>query len=371
MSRSLLAVLALLFVGFTAVTVITWDRWRFKMPRRIIGLLLSQVLLVAFAAAWINRQEYFFTSWSDLLGLSSTSGPPGGTVASRGKPVPKPPNSQLSAPATFSAKIAKLGGAGGHSVVEDTYVSGSKSGITLPMTTYVPAAYFDKANANKRFPVVQLFSGYPGSLQTWTVGMQLQSTLDTLINQHKMQPVIAEVALQYPSPPRDSECVNAAGGDQVDTFLTQDVPDYLKAALRTATDRTGWATMGVSTGGFCAANLALRHPTEYASVVSIGGYFDALIDDTTGDLYGGSTELREANSPTHTVQLHNRPPMSFYLFAIEDDPSSYPSTKNFIAAVKPPDGLAVVLQPTGGHNDGVWRSASIRAWQWLGSQLKT
>jgi enterochelin esterase-like enzyme len=369
LSNKLLALLVVLFIALLAVTVITWDRGRLKLPRRIVGLLLSQVILLAFAAAWINQQEYFFTSWSDLLGLSNGANPPG-AVAAQGKPVPKPGKAALSGPEAFAADIAKRAGAGGHSVLNSTYVSGAKSGITLPMMVYVPAAYFDKANAHKKFPVVQLFSGYPGSVQTWTYGMKLQSTLDKLIAEHKMQPVIAEVAQQYPSPPRDSECVNAAGGDQVDTFLTQDITGYLKAAFRTADNRAGWATMGVSTGGFCAANLTLRHPDQYVASVSIGGYFDAIIDDTTGELYGGSAALRAANSPTHTVTLHNRPALSFYVFAIKDDPSSYPSTKRFVEAVRPPDGLDYVLQPSGGHNDQVWQSASVPAWQWLGSQLK-
>lgn len=368
MSRSLLVVLAVLFIGLTAVTVITWDRGRLKIFRRIVGLVLAQVMLVGLAAAWINRQEYFFTSWEDLLGISSAEQGP--SVAQQGKPLPSPGKNQLSAPAAFAKKMASLSDYGKHSVVQNTYVSGGQSHISLPMTVYVPAAYFQKANEHRNFPVVQLFSGYPGSPYTWTIGMKLQSTLDSLITEGKMPPVIAEVAGQYPSPPRDSECVNAAGGDQVDTFLTQDVPAYLKQAFRTAPTRAGWATLGVSTGGFCSANLALRHPIEYSASASIGGYFDAIIDDTTGQLYGGSAALRAANSPTHTVQSHNRPTMSFYLFAIKDDPSSYPSTKRFIDAVHAPDGLTYVIQPQGGHNDEVWHNASLPAWQWLGKILR-
>ena len=69
------------------------------------------------------------------------------------------------------------------------------------------------------------------------------------------------------------------------------------AQFRVRTDRAGWAILGTSTGGFCAANLAMRHPDRYAAAASLSGYFTAITDRTTGDLYRGDQKLRNENSP--------------------------------------------------------------------------
>lgn len=43
--------------------------------------------------------------------------------------------------------------------------------------------------------------------------------------------------------------------------------------------------MGYSTGGFCAVNLAIRHPDQFSAAVSLSGYFHAVTDNSTGDIY--------------------------------------------------------------------------------------
>ena len=52
-----------------------------------------------------------------------------------------------------------------------------------------------------------------------------------------------------------------AGADavkvQAETFFAQDIPTAASEAYRVAAQPSGWALMGDSTGGYCAAKLAI------------------------------------------------------------------------------------------------------------------
>lgn len=44
----------------------------------------------------------------------------------------------------------------------------------------------------------------------------------------------------------------------------------------------------LSTGGYCAAKLAMTNPYQFPDAVSMAGYYVALRDGTTGSLYGAA-----------------------------------------------------------------------------------
>jgi len=56
-------------------------------------------------------------------------------------------------------------------------------------------------------------------------------------------------------------------------WLAQDVPNWVTHTFRVQTDRASWATIGNSTGGWCAAMVAMLHPAQYAAAIVMGGYF--------------------------------------------------------------------------------------------------
>lgn len=67
-STTLLVISLVLAVLMTAVTVVFWDRGSLRIGRRVVGLTLSQVLLVLAAFVLANQQISFYASWSDLFG---------------------------------------------------------------------------------------------------------------------------------------------------------------------------------------------------------------------------------------------------------------------------------------------------------------
>jgi enterochelin esterase-like enzyme len=252
----------------------------------------------------------------------------------------------------------------GQGVWTSTTLPGRRTGYQLPARVYVPDAYFDPQQPDRRFPVVLLLAGFPAAIENWDTQGHVLPILDRMMAEQKIPPMILVSPSQNPEPARDSECVDAVGGARADTYLSQDVPEAIAAHLRVTQDRRGWSAMGYSTGGYCAVDLALRHPERFASAVSLDGYFAPAIDNTTGDLFKGDAAAQRSYTPTRTV--HDRRPaaLRFYLVAGTAEAKVRSEARAFAAAVRPPDTATVVEVP-GGHNWDTWNRAMPGALTWL------
>src|SRR5262245_38996119 len=234
---------------------------------------------------------------------------------------------------------------------------------------YLPAGYDDAPLNTEALPVIEVLDGFPGTPLTWLRRMQLQQRLDTEIAAHRMPPAVVILPYQTPDLRHDTECVDASGGMAADTFLTRDVPAAVAQRFRVRTDAAAWGLIGYSTGGFCSVNLALRHPDRYAAAVSLSGYFSAVTDRTTGDLYHGDAFDRELNSPLWRLEHLPVPPMGIYLASARDDPNVYRQMRRFAAEAKPPLQLTTATTPLGGHTIAAWLPMIAPALDWLGSWL--
>ncbi len=133
-----------------------------------------------------------------------------------------------------------------------------------------------------------------------------------------------------------------------------------------------WATLGYSTGGFCAANLALRHADRYAAAASLSGYFTAAQDPGTARLYRHNTTALHHNSPTWLLaHVHLTGPPLFAMASGGDLYAVHQQRALLRAAHvgNPGFPLTGTLLPSGGHNYGTWRRALPAALDWLGAYL--
>jgi enterochelin esterase-like enzyme len=373
----LVLALAGLAVFVIAFAVWSWDWRRARGLRRIGILFLSQVLLVVAAGAWVNREQSFFASWDELLG----TGIQGGTALTVPQNIaPIGSTAFLDERQALQAQLAKAHekvGAG-HGVMVSLTLVGARSAYSLPSRVYLPDAYFDALQSDRVFPVVEFFTGYPGAIDVWTRVMGLNASLDRLISQGAMPPVVAVIPTQNTGAPHwtsegyfpdDSECVDSVHGAKADTYTALDVPEAAKALLRVATTRDGWGTLGYSTGGFCAVNLALRHSDKFSAAVSIAGNLHAITDAQTGNLYTGHPEVKRANDPLTTIGERRAWPLSFYLYAGGKDPDAVVDARTFAPRVKAPDTVTTALPASGGHNFTTWKPAISTALTWLARRL--
>jgi enterochelin esterase-like enzyme len=329
-----------------AVAMLLWNRWPrwWAYPMRLLCLLSVMTAGAVLAADVVNRTYGFYSSLDDLLGRV-------------------PANVGIIAGPVHGLRVAESA----EGRVIRVRLGGARARVSRDALVYLPAAYFQPSQARRRFPVVELFHGYPGNPSNWVRQMNLAQVLDAEIAAGRLPAVIAVIPMDD-DPGRDSECVNAIGGQQDETYLAVDVPADIRHDFRALDTPRGWATVGYSTGGFCAVNIALHHPDRYAAAASLSGYYSAVVDRDTGDLYKGDAAAMRWNSPQWLV-VHRDVTLPLYLAASHGDREAMRAMQLMRYAASRRLPLVTVTLPSGGHNFHVWYDASLAAFEWLGAHL--
>jgi hypothetical protein len=165
------------------------------------------------------------------------------------------------------------------------------------------------------------------------------------------------------------DCVNGPGVND-DTYLTQDIRSDILAHYRVSSDPFEWGLSGYSSGGFCSANLALRHPSSFGAAAVIEGYFQAA-EGPAGTALDGNQALETANSPLYLAERltpGDGPVPAFWVAAGTNDTSDYKPATVFTAAL---DRIEQVpfAKMTAGDTANAWAAAVPAALAWLWQQL--
>jgi len=199
------------------------------------------------------------------------------------------------------------------------------SATQLRIAIYLPPGY---ASSTHRDPVIYEAPFDLGS--GWSKSVAITSILDELIDAGRMPPTIAVFIPEKGGPFADAECANSADGREwMDRFIVSTVVPWVDREFRTIPSPAARAVMGFSQGGFCAAELALRHPDLFANAIAFSGYYQAGI--RTGQtaeaavVYGSDPAARTSSSPdilvgrlpsgvAHTLffELNAKPSEPFY-----------------------------------------------------------
>jgi enterochelin esterase-like enzyme len=184
---------------------------------------------------------------------------------------------------------------------------------------YLPPGYGSRAQQRRRYPVVYLLHGYPGGPIDWFRGAQIQATMDAMLADRMVQPMILVAPDASGGWLHDSEMLNQVGGPQVESYLVGTVVHTIDRRFRTVADRAGRAIGGMSSGGYGALNLGLRHQDVYSVILSLMPY--GTPGAVTRTLLGGSRALWLANSPAAYIpRMAFRHPMTVDLMAGDHDP---------------------------------------------------
>jgi enterochelin esterase-like enzyme len=394
-------------LGSVAATVWLWPRFARQRPAMMaarLGVIASsQLLVLAAVLAFVNGYFAFFGSWSALFGdggsapvsasaaaassrpivvTGSDLGPvPGGSALpedSSGRLAAKPPHFHgkdvsPSKPAVAPHLDLKGGAAAAARKVGKILqitVTGEHTGIVSPANyVYLPPQYFQPAYAHVRFPVVLALTGYPND--TWSIvrWLDLPSIAANLVSRGRIGPAVYVMINVSVALPRDTECTNVPEGPQAETFLAQDVPQAVEQTFRVQAGRTGWSVLGYSTGGYCAAKLAMMDPYQFSSAVSLAGYYTALEDGTTGNLYGGSTPFREENNLDWRLLHLPAPPVSVLVTSSLVGEHDLAGTLAFLHLIRAPMRGYSLLVKQGGHNYGTWVRQLPQSLEWLNQRL--
>jgi S-formylglutathione hydrolase FrmB len=353
----LLAGVILLAIAVTITCVWASGRLRGRgirqVAQRTLLILACQVCALVAVAVAINQQYEFYTTWDDLVGSSNSVG----TVTQL---TPPEPGSGLGAQAASGVRFRPDGVDG----VQVATYTGPRSGIRTQVYVWLPPQYNQAAYAGKRFPVIELLPGFPGSVRNWFTQLNVTELLRQDMASGASQPTILVAPTMQVEPGLDTDCTNIPGGPQVETWAAEDVQHLIKADFRARTDRFGWAAMGYSEGGFCAAKLAVQHPRNFGSAVSLSGYFTPSAKAVTR-----SPSLFKANNLLRVLRT-DHPAASLLVMGTRQDGDTALDVTRLRAVAHAPTEVFSAILPTGGHNFGVWNSMLPQAIKWMSSELR-
>lgn len=327
-------------IAAVAGAVLLWSRVRgpraVRLAARVGMIVLCQVTAIFVVMVTVNNQYGFYASWDDLLGNANS----GGKVIATPTPTPAKPDYH----AKFTAYSQGF---------ERASVHGWKSGTKGDVIVWVPPQYDKKEFAHTRFPVIEVLHGIPGTPHSFLRGMRLGQIMQDQITAGRAEPAI--LVLPTITPDRvNTGCADVPGKSKVGTWLSDDVVKTIERNFRTLPGPRGWAVMGISTGGYCAARLALEYPNRYAAGA-------ALAPDNPADGVRSPLWLARNTHPDTQLLIES---------SLQDHESPPKFASWITGAVKPPTVVTTMQIKNGGHNWKTWGRMFPYAFTWVSGRIE-
>ncbi len=351
-----LALFSITAVGLTLFAVIYWGkiyrRTFLNLLLRLLIILLCQALALVSIGLEVNRSNGFYESWNDLFGTSSNYSQSSTTAGSKalitGKELRKADKLPLQS-----------------RLVRDV-ITGSQSQVSNVVFLDLPKSAVDDINAKtaldpKRYRVIEFLTGFPSQPLMWVKVLKIDHDLALYNQQHVGREIIGIFPEVNLAGHYDLECMNLPGTrPPAETWLSTDMHSYFATRLGMPDSR--WGIMGVSTGGWCAAMLSVRHPDLYSAAASIAGYYRPALPLTDPIALQNEMikkyDFDKAEAALTQIQ-------KLYITASLGDVYSIRETKKFLAKKHPNLAITYKELPSGGHNARVWISLIPGALDWL------
>ena len=345
-----------LTLATTFSIVIFWRkilRWGIlNFLTRFLLLIMCQILLVISVGLSINRTNGFYSSWGDLFG----QGVDYSAVAVASTSATKVDLAVL--------KVAQKSING--QVIIKEIVHGKNSGISnvvylvLPKSAVTSIENGTAIDMNKT-KVVEFFVGYPSQPENWLRSLDLTKALAISEKANPGFSIIGVIPTVNVAGVQDLECMNfPKPGVQTETWLTTDVRTFVNNRLGILPTR--WGVIGVSTGGWCAAMLSIKHEDLFYGAVSIAGYYRPALSKNTDPRVKAQLEVKY-DFPTLESAMTGK--MDMLLIASVGDIYSFAETKKFRALSHSNINYQYIELPSGGHNARVWISQLGPSLAWL------
>ncbi|TFD23938.1 alpha/beta hydrolase [Cryobacterium lyxosi] len=283
-------------------------RWRRGVAVGAIGLCLLS------AAAGINADVGEFPTLRVALGLASYPplDPALATAQARAAQTP--------AVHPDPANVANNTASNESGVVGTVTIPATSSGfVSRDALVYLPPAA-RRANP-PALPVVEMLSGQPGSPSDVFTSGRLAGILDTYARAHSGLAPIVVVPDQLGAPGRNPMCVDSALGSSA-SYLTVDVPVWIRSHLHVTAQPSGWTIAGFSQGGTCSIQLGAAHPELYSTILDIAGELvpkNGSEAHTVQSGFGGSASLYAAAAPSAILAAQQPYAELGAIFVVGDD----------------------------------------------------
>ena len=192
---------------------------------------------------------------------------------------------------------------------------------------YTPAGYDDSASSRRRYAVIYLLHGWPGSEGNWPGMGRATVTADSLIASGRIPPVL----LVFPNGNgkgflgRSLWIDSYDGSSRMETFLTHRLVSWVDSTFRTIRAPESRGVVGLSDGGTAAINLVLQHPELFSACGSHSADLRLERGMGMGGVIGpepGATKLLASHSPlvyAPEALPHLDPPVIYFDCGADDE----------------------------------------------------
>ncbi|KJS55922.1 esterase family protein [Streptomyces rubellomurinus] len=355
-------VLALLLVPLSVgLLMYLWNRVRgpraARFGVRLLMVAFTQFTAVTLVFVMVNNDNQLYGSWDDLLGTGSHV---------RAVPVPPPTDATAAANAPDQPKVVQqFTSVDDNAVPKDvkrTELKGRVSGVDGEVLVWTPPQYDDPAYKDKKFPVVELLVGFPGSSSAWFGSMNVSKQLAPLMKSGQVAPfILVSPRVVLLGSHVDTGCADVPGKVNAETWLARDVTQMVLDNFRAEPGADHWAVAGYSAGGHCAMRLAVGHPNRYHAGVSMSGYNDPMGESDS--LTAKDAHLRDVSNPLHMLQqAQTPPPVALYVTGKKGD--GFEDALALQKAAKAPTAVTPV-EVNGPHLTSTWEPLVPSVFTWL------
>lgn len=274
---------------------------RRSRPVRKATAVVSIVSFALLGAVGVNADFGQYPTLASFVGASSFADLPDSVLAAQRLHAGSAPSTELPLWNTWKAPA-------------DLPVKGLLGAVTIPSTVshfaarqalvYLPPAALI-ANP-PTLPVLVMLSGQPGGPQDIFLAGHLNAVMDKLAAENGGLGPIVVVPDQLSARNVNPMCVDGPIGNSA-TYLTVDVPAWIKANLNVQTATAAWGIGGFSEGGTCAIQLGGAHPDLFGSIMNISGEIEPKIgspDVTIRKGFSGDVAAYNAAKPLSVIAKH-------------------------------------------------------------------
>lgn len=324
-----------------------------QVAARVGMVLLSQAAAVLAVLVWVNNTYGLYESWSDLMGNNGQV-----QMNAAGPNAPGTPIGVSTASMRLNFSSAKGGAL-------KTEATGPRSRITGTIEVWLPPQYDQPAYRNRKFPVVELLPGFPGSPGAWFGAMGAGHEMTSLIQSGQVQPMILVAPKMNVLGRVDPGCADIPRHSLTSTWLGEDVPALIAHNFRVLPGPNHWATMGYSAGAYCAVNLSLHHPKQFHAAVSLSGY-----NAPESRLVTQDAALNRSNNPYLELRdAKHQPAVVLLMAGSYQDSDTVFAAKALLGVLRHPGPSRLLTIAKGGHNTEVWKAMEPAALIWISQQI--
>lgn len=220
-------------------------------------------------------------------------------------------------------------------------------------------------------PVVVLLSGQSRDASPDDLELQghLSTMMDAIASANRGLAPIVVVPDQLETGTNNPMCVDGPLGNSR-TYLTRDVPNWIRAHLAVQTAASAWTIGGFSQGGTCAIQLGAGLPNLFRNIIDVSGELGptlGTVDTTVQKGFRGDFSAYEAAQPGAEMAAHGRYSGEQTYFTAAQLDTVYGPAMPVVSAMAAKAGMSVTTMeiPHARHDWAMASGAIASGLRWL------